>query len=131
METQERLTELRNALLQLHTVLYESEQRAYERDVQPISSRGQLLNLLLTDPWFTYLRRLSEMVVQIDVAMEATEPPVSVADADQFVSAARMLVVPSEEGEGFAKRYYDALQNDPGVVIAHSELLKKLERLAR
>lgn len=130
-ETQQRLNLLRNALLRLHTVLLESEQRAYERDIERIATRGQLLNLVLGDPWFAYLRRLSEMVVRIDEAVDAKEPLVTEADADAFLVAARALVTPSEEGQGFAKRYFEALQNDPAVVIAHSELLKSLEELVR
>lgn len=129
--TQQRLNELRNALLWLHKSLLDSEQKVYERDVARITSRGQLLNLVLSDPFFAYLHELSELVVYIDETSEATDPPPNDDDADRLVARARTLISPSEEGQGFAKRYFEALQNDPNVVMTHSELLKILERLAR
>ena len=129
--THQRLTDLRNALLRLHKTLLDSEQRVYERDVARITSRGQLLNLVMSDPWFGYLHELSEMVVHIDETIEATEPPPNEVDADRLVARARALISPAEEGKGFAKRYFEALQNDPNVIMAHSDTLKALERLAR
>ena len=128
--TQQRLTDLRNALLRLHKTLLDSEQRVYEHDVQRINSRGQLLHLVMSDPWFAYLHELSEMVVHIDETAEATEPPPREADANRLVARARALVTPAEEGTGFAKRYFEALQNYPDVVMAHSDTLRVLERLA-
>lgn len=126
---QQRLKELRDGLLRLHKVLLESEQRVYERDVERITSRGQLLNLVLHDPWFHYLHELSELVVHIDETMEAKEPVPNEADAKRLVARSRALVSPAEEGRGFARRYFEAMQRDPNVVIAHSDMLKTLERL--
>jgi hypothetical protein len=34
--------------------------------------------------------------------------------------------VASEEGEGFARHYFDALQRDPDVVLAQGEISKLL-----
>jgi hypothetical protein len=33
-------------------------------------------------------------------------------------------VSPAEQGTGFARRYYDAMQRDPGVVLAHRDMMK-------
>jgi len=72
---QQRLTQLRNGLLGLHKTLLDSERARYERDVERISSSGQLLNLVLYDPWFAWLHELSELVVLIDETLDAKEPP--------------------------------------------------------
>jgi hypothetical protein len=40
---QQRLTDLRNALLSLHKTLLDSERASYERDVARIQSSSQLL----------------------------------------------------------------------------------------
>jgi hypothetical protein len=36
----------------------------------------------------------------------------------------RELLVASEAGEGFARHYFDALQRDPDVVMAHAAAAK-------
>jgi hypothetical protein len=127
--THQRLFELRNGLLRLHKALLESERALYERDIERINSRGHLLNLLLHDPWFAWLRELSQLVVLIDEMLDA-EVPSEIIDATRLIAQARELLIPAENGKGFAKRYFEALQRDPNVVIAHSEMLKLFSRLA-
>lgn len=125
----QRLFELRNGLLRLHKALVESERASYEKDVQRISSRGQLLNLLLHDPWFAWLRELSQLVVLIDEMLDA-DVPSEIIDADRLIAQARELLVPAETGAGFGRRYFEALQRDPNVVMAHAEALKVFSKLA-
>ena len=124
--TRERLTGLRNGLLQLHKTLLDSESAAYDRDIARIRSRGQLLELVLHDPWFAWLHELSELVVLIDEALDAKEPAVTAAEGDRFVAQARELVAPAEAGSEFRKHYLEALQRDPNVVMAHSQAMKLL-----
>jgi len=118
----ERLKTLRNGLLRLHLTVLESERAAYERDVQRIDSPGQFLGLVLGDPWFTWLRDLSQFIVLIDETLAFAEPATA-ADAQGLIIRARTLVSPSENGEGFARRYWEAMQRDPGVVLAHQEMM--------
>jgi hypothetical protein len=74
VETRQRLITMRNGLLHLHKALLESERAAYERDVEKIKSTGQYLNLVLNDPWFSWLRELSQFVVLVDETLEQDEP---------------------------------------------------------
>ena len=53
--TRQRLTDLRQGLLRLHKNLLESERVAYERVVGRIDSRGELFQLVVSDPWFAWL----------------------------------------------------------------------------
>jgi hypothetical protein len=124
----EVLTDLRNALLTLHKILLDSERAIYERDVQRIHSPGQMLGLLLEDPWFAWLRDLSRFVVQIDERLDEEEPATT-AEATQFLAQARALLRPSEEGQGFEKRYFEALQRDPNVVLAHADATRRIAAL--
>jgi len=34
------------------------------------------------------------------------------------------MFVPTESGDGFQKKYFDAIQRDPAVVIEHAELAR-------
>src|SRR5215471_5370524 len=95
-----QLIPLRNGLLRLHKVALDSERATYETDVERIRTSGQFLELVMHDPWFAWLHELSELIVLIDEALDAKEPP-SGADASRLRKQARSLLVPDEEGSGF------------------------------
>ena len=86
---------------------------------------------MLHDPWFAWLRELSQLVVLIDEMQDDKEQRPTMADADRMVAKARALITPSENGTGFEKGYFDALQRDPDVVLAHSRIAKILAALAK
>lgn len=123
-----RLTNLRNGLLHLHSILLRSERGLYEHEIQRIRTQGQFLELVLHDPAFAWLRELSQFVVLIDELLEEDDPP-SREDADRLVARARALLPPSQTGTVFETRYLAALQRDPDVVIAHSAILNLLKGL--
>jgi hypothetical protein len=127
--TAQRLTDLRNGLLRLHKSLLDSERAAYERDVARITSTGQYLNLVLSDPWFNWLHDLSQFIVLVDETLDFKEPATP-EDADRLIARARELVSPSEEGAGFARRYFEALQRDPAAVLAHRDMMQVFAGLA-
>jgi hypothetical protein len=126
--TKQRLTDLRNGLLSLHKTLLDSERGIYERDIARIASSGELLRLVLYDPWFAWLHELSQFVVLIDEALDAEDFPLGI-DAERMIEQAADLLAPEENGRGFAKRYFDALQRDPDVVLAHARMRKVLAAL--
>ena len=125
----ERLTALRNGLLRLHLTLLDSERAAYERDVRRITGTGEYLNLVLNDPWFTWLRELSQFIVLIDETLDFADPP-KPADAEGLIARARTLVTPSNAGAVFARRYDEAMQRDPGIVLAHGAMMQVFAGLA-
>lgn len=128
-EVHQRLTELRNGLLRHHKILLYSERDFYEHEVSKITSANEFLALVIHDPWFAWLHELSELIVLIDETQENKENPVTAADADRLLAQSKALLVPAEEGAGFAKRYYQAMQRDPDVIIAHGQMAKLMARL--
>jgi hypothetical protein len=74
----------------------------------------------MNDPWFAWLQPLSQLIVAMDEVLDAKEP-LSDTDADALIKKASQLLVATEAGEGFSRHYYDALQRDPDVVLAHAE----------
>ena len=120
-----RLEEVRHALLTLHKALVDSERITYEKTVGPIRSPNQFLQLLTTDPWFAWLQPLSQLIVSMDEALDPKEQLTGKA-VDALSKQTRLLLTPSEESEGFARHYFDALQRDPDVVIGHGEVMKVL-----
>ena len=117
------LRALRNGLLRLHKVVLDSERGTYESEIERIRSSAHFLELVLHDPWFNWLHELSELIVLIDENLDADEP-LSQADGERLRKQARSLLVPAEDGKGFAKHYFAALQRDPAVVVAHGEMMK-------
>jgi hypothetical protein len=91
--------------------------------VARITSTGQYLGLVLNDPWFAWLHDLSQFIVLVDETLDLDEPATA-ADAERLIVQARELVSPSEAGDGFRRRYFEAMQRDPSVVLAHRDMMQ-------
>ncbi|HYK22107.1 MAG TPA: hypothetical protein VEV42_15320 [Pyrinomonadaceae bacterium] len=126
--TRDSLKVLRQGLLRLHKALLDLERRDYERARGRISNSYEFLQLVLKDPWFDWLHRLSELIVQIDETLDSHdgENPATEADAQALTDRAKALLAPAETGSEFQKNYFLALQQSPDVVLLHSELMKLL-----
>jgi hypothetical protein len=117
------LEALRIALLNLHKALVDSERANYEKTVGAIQSPNHFLQLLIRDPWFAWLHPLSQLIVAMDETLDEKEP-LTIAGVNNLMNQTRLLLIVSESGEGFAKHYFDALQRDPDVVLAHATAAK-------
>ena len=128
--TREMLKDLRQGLLRLHKLLLDLERRDYERSRGRIGNSYEFLQLVLKDPWFDWLHRLSELIVQIDEALDSreSEAPLTEEDAKALLERAKALLAPSEQGTQFQKNYFLALQQSPDVVLLHSEVMRLLGR---
>ncbi len=124
IQQHQSLRDLRNKLLPLHKVLLETERIAYEQ-VQGRVSSGELLQLVLEHEQFAWLHRFSELIVRIDEMLQADEP-LSRQETQEVIDYTRELLTPSETGSAFARRYYQALQREPGVVMAHADVTRLL-----
>ena len=68
------LLELHSALLKLHKALIDSERVVYEKEVGPIKSPNHFFQLLTSEPWFAWLRPISQLIVAIDETLDDKEP---------------------------------------------------------
>jgi hypothetical protein len=109
--------------LALHKALVDSERVEYEKTMGKIHSPNQFLHLLTHDPWFAWLSPLSQLIVSIDEALDAKEP-LTQAAIDALLEESNRLLLPSETGAGFSKHYYEAMQRDPDVVLAHGAVAR-------
>ena len=117
-----KLVALRAALLRLHKSLLDMERRAYEKEHGKVSA-GELFRLVVDDAQFSWLHNISEFVVRIDENLDIEEG-VTDTDAHIAISLARKIFAPTESGDGFQKKYYDAIQKDPAVVMEHAQLAR-------
>ena len=122
----QNLEELREALLRLHKTLIDSERVSYEQTVGRIESPYHFLQLVTRDPWFAWLQPFSQLIVSIDEAIDAEEP-VTGGQVEAFQKQAGQLLLASETGDGLSKHYFDAMQRDPDVVLAHAKVVNLLK----
>ncbi len=125
-QARQRLTELRETLLTLHKALLDSERTAYEIVHGPVASPGAFLQLVINDAWFSWLRPITTLIVQIDESLAAKNPPATPHDFEQLISDMRALLSPSREANGFWKRYWVAVQRDPAVEVLHNQMEQEL-----
>lgn len=121
----QQLVEVRRGLLRLHKALIDSERAAYERERGALTS-GQLLQALLDDPFFAWLRPFSGLIVEIDEALAEREP-MSAQRARAYIERVEQLVAPvqGEDEISPAARYDHVVQRDADVLLAHVELTSR------
>jgi hypothetical protein len=81
--------------------------------------------MLTSDPWFAWLRPISQLIVAIDETLEAKETLTNVS-VDVLMNQSVFLLVPARSGGEFGERYVAALQRDPRVVLAHAQVAKRI-----
>jgi len=120
--------QLASALRELHRAVMERARRDYEREHNVKLSPVEQLRLLTTDPYFDWLRGLSELMVDIDLVRDAEQTvldelaPAVRAAVDHLVEAPNQ----SEPGGAFAQHYWPYVQDDPHVVMAHADVKRAL-----
>lgn len=118
--TVQHLQQLHAALLDLHKVLLNDERDAYERDHGRIAP-AKLLQLVIGDAQFAWLRRISELIVQIDELTESAEPDAPSHATNLLAQIRALLLAPNPEDE-FGRKYAAALQRLPDAVLAHKSV---------
>ena len=116
-----RLDAAHGALLRVHKAALDHERARYERVHPPVGGPLEFLKLALNDPWFAWLRPVSELIVQIDEFVMSKEPT-ELRQGEALLAQARQLLTPSETGASFAREYHRAISESPEVAIAHGEL---------
>lgn len=127
------LQKLAAALRELHRVLVDRARRDYERDHSGVVSPGELLRLLTTDPVFSWLRGLSELMVDLDLVHDA-KPAVLHELASSVRAAVEYFITAPKSDElahAFAQHYWPAVHADPHVAMAHAGVKRALESWPR
>ncbi|MFN6963384.1 MAG: hypothetical protein ACK4S4_06415 [Pyrinomonadaceae bacterium] len=120
MDNSDKLKYARNLLLGLHKNLVDFERSGYERINGPLSA-GQFLNVLLEDQDFSWLRKFSMLIVEID-EMFALKDGIPAELIDANLVKVRELVDMSPEDEYFRAKYRNALDKDADAAASHARL---------
>lgn len=119
-----QLVEVRRGLLRLHKALIDSERAEWERGRGPVTN-AELLQALIEDPFFAWLRPFSGLIVQIDEALSGEEAVTEEAARD-FVNEARALISVDEGDEPTVNRYDLVCRRDPNALLMHVEMNARL-----
>jgi hypothetical protein len=119
------LRETSKALLPLHRGLIDAAKNDYAAATTLAATPTQLVRLLTDDPFFSWLKPVTALIVDIDeMARIDFEPADVVAIADRI----DRLFAANAEGE-FAARYIPILQRDVDVAISHAALRQAVKKL--
>ena len=117
--THSPLSQLHAALLELHRSLLAIVRAGYEKEHGAVASAGAMLQLVINDEAFAWLRPLSALLVDLDDVK-------IVPDA----AAARVAVEGLLSGENvFSKRYAEVLEATPAIAAQHGEVMRIVNRL--
>ncbi len=123
MNNAELLKNGRDLLLKLHKTLMDHERRIYE-EINGPQTATQFLNILLEDPDFSWLRRFSTLIVEVD-EMFAQKDGYQSETVEALVTKLKDLVTMKDENEAFRAKYQSALQRDLDAA-SHQGALKEL-----
>jgi hypothetical protein len=113
---------LRRALLELHRELLQAQRIGAERFGGRMSA-SETLQAAVDDMRFSWIRTVSALISELDEAVDSEGQ----AAVDQAVGQARDLFIPPDPDTSFGARYLRALQDHPGVVLAHRDVVAALE----
>jgi hypothetical protein len=124
MTATDNLDKLRHALLELHKTLLDAQRIRYERENGRVESRGELLDLVLRDASFEWLRVLSAMIARLDELAAVDDKDVS-AEMRGVIDRLRTLVR-FEGNSGFTDPYREIIEAVPDALVAHVQLSRLL-----
>jgi hypothetical protein len=125
-ETRSKLKALSKSFLRLHKTLLDAAKVDYEAKNGAINGANQYLQLVIDDPHFAWLRKMSALIALIDEATSlrraANEP-----EAQSLLAEAKQLLEFQDADEGFNDKFQTALRNTPEASIVHNEALGVLK----
>ena len=114
----EQLETLSQALRQLHSLVLQAE-----KTFHPPTAGLELLDRLVRDPAWAWLRPLSALIADIDHVLAEQQPP---TEYDLAVAAAHVRELLAGHGDAqnaqFLERYRGLLQLSPELASMHGEL---------
>ncbi len=125
MNTLETLRNARNLLLKLHKTMLDRERESYESLHGPLTAT-EFLSLLLEDPDFSWLRKFSMLIVEID-ELFAQKDGYEIEMVEASLGKVRELVQMVEPDEYFRAKYEFAIQNVPEAASLHFEIKTLLQ----
>lgn len=124
-ETRGNLKDLSKAMLRLHKTLLDAAKVDYEAQNGAIQSVNHYFQLVIDDPHFAWLRKLSSLVALIDEAVSVRRPATE-TEAKGLENEAKLVLNFQDGDESFNDKFQLALQNNQDAVLNYNDALKYL-----
>jgi hypothetical protein len=121
----QQLAGVREGLLRLHKAMLDRQKKIFELEHGRVASANELLQLVIYNPQFDWLHKLSELVVEIDQATDAREPMTGPA-ASAWLDQSRTLL--SNQNDTFGEKLHQAIAQDGDVAQAHLQVIRLLKK---
>lgn len=125
-DTRQKLKNLSGAFLRLHKVLLEAEKEKYEAANGAIPNPNIYLSLVLDDPHFAWLRKISSLIALIDEAASIRRPATE-TEAKALINEAKILLNFQDGEAEFNDKFQTALQENKDAVLNYNEVLKLVD----
>lgn len=106
------LRDFRPLLLKAHKILMDAEKDRYEASHGAIATKGDYLRLVLSHEQFSWLRPISQLIVQIDEVLMSKQPQ-PLERAPELLNQARHLLHDTEIGHVFQDRTELVARSNP------------------
>jgi len=106
-------------LLALHKAVLAAERQGYERIHGRLSS-AEFLQIVSDPLRYGWLKPLNELILALEEDDDERLPD------DELLGRLRELLAPPKEKTPFGRRYLSLMQREPALVLAHSEVVKRL-----
>ena len=124
-ETRAGLKHLSKAMLRLHKTLLDAAKLEYEAKNGRIESVNQYFQLVIDDPHFAWLRKISALIALIDEAVSVRRPATE-AEANGLMNEAKLLFNFQDADESFNDKFQTALQSNKDAVLGYNDAMKYL-----
>ena len=107
----------RELLLILHRGLLQVERTRYEKVRGRIANNSAFLQLVISDPWFDWLRPMAQLVLLIDERTSDKKSVLGEREGDALLLRARGMLRADADGDAFQRLYYQAVQASPELAV--------------
>ncbi len=124
--TRQKLKGVSKAFLRLHKILLDAAKAEYEAKNGVIANANVYLQLVIDDPHFAWLRKISSLVALLDEA-NSLRRPASESEAQALLNEAKLLFDFKDADENFNDKLQTALQNNKDAVAGLNDVKNHLD----
>ena len=121
--TRAHLKDLSKAMLRLHKTLLDASKVDYEAKNGTIASVNLYFQLVIDDPHFAWLRKISSLIALIDEAVSIRRPATE-EEARGLQNEAMVLLNFQDADEAFNEKFQTALQTNTDAVLNYNDALQ-------
>lgn len=121
--TRAHLKDLSKAMLRLHKTLLDAAKLDYETKNGRITSVNQYFQLVIDDPHFAWLRKISALIALIDEAVSVRRPATE-AEAQGLFNEAKLLLNFQDADANFNDNFQTALQTNADAVLNYNDTIQ-------